>query len=218
VLSDAVGENVNLDVGVLKSHVLLLEASALIHVGVYRFGTRLDSVIILGSETIVLTESAVALLKADSLASHMPNALDLSTVGKEPTILGLGEPPLRGIERVTVEVGIVGVDFLDVIPLHNIENVGAGGIERNLAELIVAESFTIERNLVCVIRGIHEYRLPIKNVFDDEREGFIDVALLVADNSAQIVDERLFRRIGSFHIENQESFALHLPPAFLSLF
>ena len=175
VLTEAVRHNLDFDEDILESSVTFVKVGILGHIGIDRFGARLD-VARSADESVVEAELDVSLLRADDLTSHVPDAEDFRAVGEEEAVLGLGQPPLGGVECGVVKVGVVRADCFDVVALNCGCQDFADLVEGADFEGAGLDAFEVLRDFIVVVGALHQLGFTIEDIGDDKAIGFVDRA------------------------------------------
>ena len=158
----------------------------------------------IGSEVVLFAEVAVCGALAKRLASHVPDTHEFNAIGEEPTEFGFGKPTESIVQCVTVEGGIVGGDGSDVVTVDEGEDVSAGVFEGLAIAATGGNVCTVCGNFGCIVRRGHEFGLKDENIGNCEGEGFVDAALPISDNSANIVDEGTVDCVGGFGVNDED--------------
>jgi hypothetical protein len=170
--------------------------------GAVIFGVRVACTI--GSEVVLFAEVAVSGALTKCLRSHIPDTHEFDAIGEEPTEFGFGKPTESIVQCVTVEGGIVGGDGSDVVTVDEREDVSAGVFERLAIAATCGNVGTVCGNFRGVVGRGHEFGLKDENIGNSEGEGFVDAALPISDNSANIVDKRAVDGVGCFSVNDED--------------
>ena len=170
--------------------------------GAVIFGVRVACTI--GSEVVFFAEIAVCGALAKRLTSHVPNAHKFDAIGEEPTEFGFGEPTESVVERVTVESCIVCGNSCDVVVVNKGEDVGASIFKRLAIAATCGNVGTVCGNLCGIVSRGHEFGFEYENVGDCEGEGFVDAALPISDNAANVVDQWTVDGVCGFGVNDED--------------
>lgn len=157
----------------------------------------------IGSEVVLFAEVAVCGALAECLASHVPDAHKFNAIGEEPTEFGFGKPTESVVQCVTVEGGIISGDGGDVVAVDEREDVSAGIFEGLAIAATGGNVGTVCGNFRGVVRRGHEFGFKDENVGNSEGERFVNAALPISDNSANIVDEWTVDGVGGFGVNDE---------------
>ena len=170
--------------------------------GAVIFGVRVACTI--GSEVVLFAKVAVCGALAECLTSHIPDTHEFNVIGEEPTEFGLGKPTKGVVQCVTVKSGIIGGDGGDVVTVDEREDVGAGIFEGLAIAATGGNVGTVCGNFRGVVGRGHQFGLKDENVGDCEGKGFVNAALPISDNSANVVDEGTVDCVGGFGVNDED--------------
>jgi hypothetical protein len=113
MLFDALGKDLGFNFHIFKPLMLFLKLGVVGDETIYGFG-RGGDIARCRYKAVVNAEIVILLLRADGLASHMPNAMDRDAIREEPPILGLGYISLGAVHTRHIKESIVSKDCFDL--------------------------------------------------------------------------------------------------------
>ena len=84
------------------------------------------------------------------------------------------------------------------------KDIGAGIFEGLAIAAAGSNVGTVCGNFRGVVRRGHEFGLKDENVGNGEGEGFVDAALPIGDNTANVVDKRAVDGVGGFGVNDED--------------
>ena len=200
MLCHATGENLFFDEDVRQSGVFFGELMVAGNVLVKYLGGCSRLAISCGV-SIIGCPLDVCFLLADGVLCHLQSVPKGHAVGEEVAESGLGQVSLRPCRCPIIEPHIVGDDCLDVVLFAKVADVQLGVDIGDDLSFQILDLLPVLGDFLGVVGGLHKVVHAVENFVDDEGESFVDVAVLVVNCSADVVDHRVVKGVRRFGVD-----------------